>query len=65
MSSNKKAHEPLLHIVKRNALPTYRQWIIRIGAVMHCRTRRGEYQSKFTTEISSVPFFHNCAFFWF
>lgn len=34
MSSNKKAHEPLLHIVKRNALPTYRQWIIRIGAVI-------------------------------
>lgn len=34
MSSNKKAHEPLLHIVKRNALPKYRQWIIRIGAVV-------------------------------
>lgn len=34
MSKNKKAHEPLLHIVKRNALPQYRQWIIRIGAVL-------------------------------
>ncbi|MGN0457591.1 MAG: ABC transporter permease [Eubacterium sp.] len=34
MSKNKKAHEPLLHIVKRSALPTYRQWIIRIGAVI-------------------------------
>ncbi len=34
MSNNKKAHEPFLHIVKRSALPVYRQWIIRIGAVL-------------------------------
>lgn len=34
MSKSKKAHEPLLHIAKRDALPKYRQWIIRIGAVI-------------------------------
>lgn len=34
MSKNKKAHEPLLHIVKRDGLPQYRQWIIRILAVV-------------------------------
>lgn len=34
MRKNKKVHEPLLHIAKRDALPGYRQWIIRIGAVI-------------------------------
>ena len=34
MSDNKKAHEPLIHIVKRTALPQYRQWLIRVGAVV-------------------------------
>lgn len=34
MSEKSKAHEPLIHIVKRTALPQYRQWIIRIGAVV-------------------------------
>lgn len=32
--SNKKVHEPLLHIAKRDALPGYRQWIIRIASVV-------------------------------
>lgn len=34
MSDNKKAHEPLIHIVKRTDLPQYRQWLIRVGAVV-------------------------------
>ncbi len=34
MKVNKKVHEPLLHIAKRDALPGYRQWIIRIASVI-------------------------------
>lgn len=34
MSKNNKVHEPLLHIVKRDGLPQYRQWIIRIASVI-------------------------------
>lgn len=33
-NTNKKVHEPLLHIAKRDSLPGYRQWIIRIASVV-------------------------------
>lgn len=35
MSEKKQqVHEPLFHIVKRDSLPEYRAWIIRIGAIL-------------------------------
>lgn len=34
MSSNAKAHEPKIHVVKRNSIPSLNAWGIRIGAVL-------------------------------
>jgi simple sugar transport system permease protein len=34
MSDKQKKHEPLFHIVKRDALPWYQSWLIRIGAII-------------------------------
>lgn len=34
MSEKNKVHEPLFHIAKRDALPTYKSWAIRIGAII-------------------------------
>lgn len=34
MSENKKVHEPLFHIVKRDAIPQYQAWGIRIGSIL-------------------------------
>lgn len=34
MSSNAKVHEPKIHVVKRNSIPSLNAWGIRIGAVL-------------------------------
>lgn len=34
MSSNVKKHEPLFHVSKRDALPAYKSWLIRILAIL-------------------------------
>lgn len=34
MSSNAKTHEPKIHVVKRNSIPSLNAWGIRIGAVL-------------------------------
>jgi len=33
MGDKSKKHEPLFHMVKRDALPWYKSWLIRIGAI--------------------------------
>ncbi len=33
MSANVKKHEPLFHVAKRDALPVYKSWLIRIAAI--------------------------------
>lgn len=34
MSSNVKKHEPIFHVAKRDALPAYKSWFIRISAII-------------------------------
>ncbi|MDE6154844.1 MAG: ABC transporter permease, partial [Eubacterium sp.] len=34
MRNKQKAHEPLFHIAKRDALPWHQAWLIRIGAIV-------------------------------
>ena len=37
---NKKKHEPLIHIVKRDALPLWKSWGIRVIAVVAALSAR-------------------------
>ncbi len=47
---NQKKHEPLFHIVKRDALPNYQSWGIRLGAIVAALIFAGIVTMLFTGE---------------